>query len=138
MPTLLEEEIRSQPAILANLLDREAARIDAIVNALPPVDYVHIAARGSSDHAALYASYALAALAGYPVSLATPSLHSLYHLPPRLAGALVVGISQSGQAPDIVPLLAEGRPQGRPTPAITNDRPPPPAPTPHPPVELHA
>src|SRR5258708_22695382 len=96
MPTLLEEEIRSQPAILANLLDREAARIDAIVHALPPVDYVHIAARGSSDHAALYASYALASLAGYPVSLATPPPHSLYHLPPRLAGAPVVGISPSG------------------------------------------
>jgi glucosamine--fructose-6-phosphate aminotransferase (isomerizing) len=138
MPTLLEEEIRSQPAILADLLDREAARIGAIVKALPPFDYVHIAARGSSDHAALYASYALAALAGYPVSLATPSLHSLYHLPPRLPGALVVGISQSGQSPDIVAVLEEGKRQGRPTLAITNDGASPLAGTADHVVELHA
>jgi glucosamine--fructose-6-phosphate aminotransferase (isomerizing) len=38
-----------------------------------------------------------------------------------MAGALVVGISQSGQSPDIVAVLEEGRRQGRPTLAITND-----------------
>jgi glucosamine--fructose-6-phosphate aminotransferase (isomerizing) len=35
--------------------------------------------------------------------------------------ALVVGISQSGQSPDIVAVLEEGKRQGRPTLAITND-----------------
>jgi glucosamine--fructose-6-phosphate aminotransferase (isomerizing) len=54
------------------------------------------------------------------VALATPSLFSLYSEPPRLEGALVVGISQSGQSPDIVSVLREGRKQGRPTLAITN------------------
>jgi len=72
------------------------------------------------------------------VSLATPSLHSLYHLPPRLAGALVVGISQSGQSPDIVAVLEEGRRQGRPTLAITNDGSSPLAATADHVVELHA
>jgi glucosamine--fructose-6-phosphate aminotransferase (isomerizing) len=38
-----------------------------------------------------------------------------------MANALVVGISQSGQSPDITAVLAEGRRQGRPTLAITND-----------------
>jgi glucosamine--fructose-6-phosphate aminotransferase (isomerizing) len=55
-----------------------------------------------------------------PVALATPSLFTRYHQVPRLDEALVVGISQSGQSPDVVAVLAEARRQGRPTLAITN------------------
>jgi glucosamine--fructose-6-phosphate aminotransferase (isomerizing) len=121
MVSLLETEIATQPDVLARLLDHELARIGQIVATLPPFEYVLIAARGSSDHAAVYAQYALAALAGYPVALAAPSLHTLYETPPRMAGALVVGISQSGQSPDITAVLDAARAQGRPTLAITND-----------------
>jgi glucosamine--fructose-6-phosphate aminotransferase (isomerizing) len=55
------------------------------------------------------------------VALAAPSLFTRYHTPPRLEGALVIGISQSGQSPDIVSVLQEARSQGTPTIAITND-----------------
>src|SRR5689334_11623280 len=105
MTTLLEQEIGSQPEVIAELLEREAARVSQIVTQLPAFDYVLIAARGTSDHAATYAKYAWPALAGYPVALAAPSLHTLYHSAPRMRGALVVGISQSGQSPDIVAVL---------------------------------
>lgn len=121
MVALLEQEIWSQPHLIARFLDRELEHIGAITAQLPAFDYAVIAARGSSDHAAHYAKYAWAALAGYPVALATPSLHTLYDRPPRMAGALVIGISQSGQSPDIVSVVEEGRRQGRPTIAITND-----------------
>jgi glucosamine--fructose-6-phosphate aminotransferase (isomerizing) len=121
MTTLLEQEIASQPEVIARLLERETERVRAIAAQLPSFDYVQIAARGTSAHAAIYASYSWGALARYSVSLATPSLHTLYHAPPRLTNALVVGISQSGQSPDIVAVLEEGRRQGRPTLAITND-----------------
>jgi glucosamine--fructose-6-phosphate aminotransferase (isomerizing) len=57
---------------------------------------------------------------GLPVALATPSLFTYYQMPPRLKNALVVGISQSGQSPDIVSVLEEGRRQGCATLAITN------------------
>lgn len=121
MSSLLEQEILSQPDVLTRLLDRETQHVRRIVAALPSFDYVLIAARGSSDHAALYATYAWAALAGYPVSLATPSLYTLYDTPPRLRNAFVIGISQSGQSPDIIAVLEEGKKQGCPTLAITND-----------------
>lgn len=121
MTTLLEEEILSQPEVLARLLERESERTGNIVAGLPAFQYVLIAARGTSDHAATYAKYAWAALAGYPVALATPSLYTLYQQTPRLEGALVVGVSQSGQSPDIVSVVEAGRRQGRPTLAITND-----------------
>ena len=121
MSTQLEQEIASQPAVIASLLAREMPRVADICSRLPPFDYVLIAARGSSDHAAMYAKYAWAALAGHPIALAAPSLHTLYAAPPRMTGALVVGISQSGQSPDIVAVLTEARRQGCPTLAITND-----------------
>ncbi len=121
MTSLLEQEIQSQPDVIVRLLERETARVGSIVAQLPRFDYALIAARGTSDHAATYAKYAWAALAGRPVALATPALHTIYGTPPRMASALVVGISQSGQSPDIVAVVEEGKRQGRPTLAITND-----------------
>lgn len=121
MTSLLEQEIMSQPAVISQLLEAELHAITEITAQLPPFEYALIAARGSSDHAAIYAKYAWAALASYPVALAAPSLHTLYQTAPRMAGALVVGISQSGQSPDIIAVLEEGKRQGRPTLAITND-----------------
>jgi glucosamine--fructose-6-phosphate aminotransferase (isomerizing) len=114
MSSLLEQEIQSQANVISGLLARETQHIERITAQLPAFDYALIAARGSSDHAATYAQYIWA-------SLATPSLYTLYKSAPRLAGALVVGISQSGQSPDIIAILEEGRRQGRPTLAITND-----------------
>ncbi len=55
-----------------------------------------------------------------PVAFATPSLFTLYEQPPRLDGALVVGISQSGESPDVVEVVREAGRQGRPSIAITN------------------
>ncbi|MGI8515314.1 MAG: SIS domain-containing protein [Acidimicrobiia bacterium] len=54
------------------------------------------------------------------VSLPAPSLYGLYQSPPRLDGALVMGISQSGESPDLLAALSEARKQGRPTLSITN------------------
>lgn len=138
MGTLLEAEIASQPEVIAGLLDAELGRIGRIAAALPPFSHAIIAARGTSDHAAAYAQYAWGAVARYAVALATPSLHTLYQAPPRMDGALVVGVSQSGQSPDIVAVLEEGRRQGRPTLAITNDGASPLAATADHVIELHA
>lgn len=138
MVSLLEQEIASQPDVIARLLERETGHIVQIVAQLPAFDYVIIAARGSSDHAATYAKYAWATLGHYPVALATPSLQTLYSESPRMTNALVVGISQSGQSPDIIAVLEEGRRQGRPTLAITNDGSSPLAAAADHVVELHA
>ena len=117
----LEVELREQPAALARLLDREAAAALAVGRRLAgDVRLVVIAARGSSDNAARYAKYLFGARNRLPVALATPSLYGLYRRPPRLDGALVVGVSQSGSSPDVVGVLAEARAQGRPTVAVTN------------------
>jgi glutamine---fructose-6-phosphate transaminase (isomerizing) len=120
--SLLLHEIAEQPERLGNLLADGAGEVEAIARALRarPVHHVVIAARGSSDNAARYAQYVFGAFNRMTVTLATPSLFTRYHAPPRMAGALVVGISQSGQSPDLVAVVDEGRRQGCPTLAITN------------------
>ena len=85
------------------------------------VRYLLIASRGSSSNAARYAQYLLGRANRVPVAFATPSLYTLYEQPPRLDGALVIGISQSGKSPDVGAVIDEARRQGRPTIAITND-----------------
>src|SRR5215218_9127842 len=119
----LWSEIHEQPAVLEELLRTQAghaAEVAAAIAARQPA-WALVAARGSSDNAGLYAQYLWGARNRLAVALATPSLFTHYARPPRLAGALVVGISQSGQSPDIVGVLAEARRQGAPTLAITND-----------------
>jgi glucosamine--fructose-6-phosphate aminotransferase (isomerizing) len=121
--SFLQSEIRQQPNVLSALLDGEmenARRIAADLQARG-VKYVVIAARGTSDNAARYGQYLLGGYNRLPVGLATPSLFSVYGEPPRLEGGLIVGISQSGQSPDIVAVLDEARSQGAPTLAVTND-----------------
>jgi len=120
--SILQQEIHEQPIALERFLADQATTADELVHALRlrDIQYVLIAARGTSDNAARYAQYVLGAFNRIQVALATPSLYTVYGTPPDLSGALVVGISQSGQSPDIVSVLTTGRAQGRPTLAITN------------------
>jgi glutamine---fructose-6-phosphate transaminase (isomerizing) len=120
--SILLGEIGQQPRTLARLLADGLGEVEAVAAALRPLDIRHvvIAARGSSDNAARYAQYVLGAFNRITVTLATPSLFTRYNAPPRMDGALVVGISQSGQSPDLVAVVEEGRRQGCPTLAITN------------------
>jgi len=119
----LKSEILDQPAVLTRLL---ANRMDDVRRMAQEIahrelDFVLLAARGTSDNAGLYAKYVWGIRNRLPVALAAPSMFSVYQSPPLLKHALVVGISQSGQSPDIVNVVQEGRRQGAPTLAITDD-----------------
>ena len=117
------EEIAEQPAVAARLLLQSHDAVDAIGNRIRetrPRGYV-IAARGSSDHAALYAKYLFGVRNRALVALAAPSLFSSYARPPHLEGQCVIGISQSGESPDVVSVLQEARRQGALTVAISNE-----------------
>jgi len=118
----LREEIMEQPRSLERLIDGQWSHIRDVASALGEreFDTIFLTARGTSDHAGLYAKYLWGAGNGLPIALAAPSLFSVYEAPPRLNRALVLGISQSGQSPDIVSVMEEGRRQGMPTLAITN------------------
>jgi glutamine---fructose-6-phosphate transaminase (isomerizing) len=116
------QEIHEQPQVIEQLIDRERKTIADLARAIQArgVSHVVIAARGTSDNAGRYAQYLLGAT-GLSVGLATPSLFSIYQQPPRIATALVIGISQSGKSPDIVAVLTEAKSQGALTAVITNE-----------------
>jgi glucosamine--fructose-6-phosphate aminotransferase (isomerizing) len=117
------EEIAEQPAVAARLLaegGEVALAIGARIREAAPRGFV-IAARGSSDHAALYAKYLLGARNRALVALAAPSLFTHYARPPRIEGQCVIGISQSGASPDVIAVIEEGKRQGALTVAITNE-----------------
>jgi fructoselysine-6-P-deglycase FrlB-like protein len=99
--SFLYQEIHEQPGVLANLIDNELDHIQNIAAGLRRRRLTHtlIAARGTSDNAGRYAQYLFGAVNHMPVGLATPSLYSIYHRPPKLEDALVIGISQSGRSP---------------------------------------
>ncbi len=118
----LHDEIFEQPDVIRRLIQGQRARVEEAAALIRRHDirYVFLAARGTSDNAGRYAGYLWGAHNHLTVALAAPSLFTFYQSPPRLANALVVGISQSGQSPDIVSVLEEGREQGAPCIAITN------------------
>ncbi|MEO8954971.1 MAG: SIS domain-containing protein [Ktedonobacteraceae bacterium] len=120
--TLMLDEIQEQPAALRRTLSNtlEPVRQVALEAQQRNVDLVILAARGTSDHAALYAQYLFQYLNGIPVALATPSLYTLYGASLQLGHALVIGISQSGESPDIVEVVAQARKAGALTAGITN------------------
>jgi glucosamine--fructose-6-phosphate aminotransferase (isomerizing) len=119
----LRDEILEQPAVIRRLIRTSRGNMDAIGRAIQAreIDTVVIAARGTSDHAAIYAQYVFGVRHRLPVALAAPSILSLYGVEPRFERSLVIGISQSGASPDVAGIVAAARRQGAPTIAITNN-----------------
>lgn len=119
----LEQEIAEQPAVIERLIGQGQPRAKQIADAIREADpaFVVIAARGTSDNAGRYAQYLFGITANLSVGLAAPSIHTLYGAKPNLSRALVIGISQSGQAEDVRQVINDARQQGALTVSITND-----------------
>ncbi len=118
----LYREIHEQPSLIKNLIGAPQDGLKTLAAEIQSrgIHHTFIAARGTSDNAGRYAKYLLGAHNQIDVSLATPSLFTIYDRPPDLSDSLVLGISQSGKSPDIVSVITEGKKQGSLTAAITN------------------
>jgi len=118
----MHREIHEQPQAVARQYDAEGPAIAALGRRLrrTPPELVILAARGTSDNAALYGRYLIETLWGIPVSLAAPSVLTVYGARLRLRRTLVIGLSQSGASPDIVEFTATARARGARTVAVTN------------------
>ena len=88
----LHSEINEQPQRIATLLSSQRKSVEKIAVEIQKrdVQYVFLAARGTSDNAGRYANYLLGAMNGLPLALATPSLFTYYNRPPKLKNALVL------------------------------------------------
>lgn len=121
--TLMFKEIFEQPLALEHTLraEREHAREFKKFARAHPFRLIVLVGRGTSDNAALFGRYLFELTTGIPVSLCAPSIHTVYHARLDLRDALVVGISQSGEATDINMVLKAARKQGAYTIGITNE-----------------
>ncbi|GAB3282649.1 SIS domain-containing protein [Parasphingorhabdus pacifica] len=114
-------EIDEQPGVFGDLI-AEQAEIHRVAGRLAKrrPRFALLAARGSSDHAAMYAKYLIEVLLGLPVGFVSPSTTTLYEARPDLTDVLLLSISQSGGSPDLVEVTEVGRRCGATTVAVTN------------------
>src|ERR1039457_2253293 len=97
---LMLDEIRHQPDALERTLahqSRQIGKFRAFLEKRQP-RLVVIVARGTSDNAAQFGRYLIEITTGIPVSLAAPSVATLYGARMNYKDALVIGISQSGES----------------------------------------
>ena len=116
-------EIRQQPAALEKTLKSEvrvARGLRRVMEQRRP-RLIVLAARGTSDNAAQFGRYLLEIETGIPVSLAAPSINTLYGAAVDLSDALVVAVSQSGESTDTNFVLEAAKKQGAVTVGITNE-----------------
>src|SRR3972149_2932498 len=106
---LMIAEIHEEPTALDRLIEKELARVWALAErwATQPPRFIFIAARGTSDHVALYGKYLLETTTGIPVGLAAPSVSGIYQASLRMDAPLMIGISQSGEAADVISVLEQ-------------------------------
>lgn len=122
MMSQMLREIAQQPAVLEKIIKGESGKLRKLGAFLRDreIDLIVLAARGSSDNAAVFGRYLLEVACGIPVSLSAPSVYTLYKAKLDLKRALVVGVSQSGEGTDVNAVLEQARKYGAFTLGITN------------------
>jgi glucosamine--fructose-6-phosphate aminotransferase (isomerizing) len=121
--TGMATDIAEQPEVFAGLLASGVPALETVARAIAERRPKHVVftARGTSDHAALYAAYLTEIRLGVPAGLSSPSALTVYGARPDYSQALVVGVSQSGGSPDLAEVLRIAREQGALTLAVTNN-----------------
>jgi len=124
--TNLGEIMRSEIAEIPSVFQKLSNQIPAITNqiqalSLNNIDSVILVARGTSDNAALFLKYLIETKIGIPCGLASPSVVTIYKSKLKFTNCLVIGLSQSGQSPDIVTYTKAAKAGGAKSIALTND-----------------
>ncbi|WP_432189719.1 SIS domain-containing protein [Streptomyces sp. Tue6028] len=120
---IMAREMAEQPDVMRRLLDTGAPRIQDVARQVASRSprFVLLAARGTSDNAALYAKYLLEIRLGMPCGLTSMSTITAYGARPDLSDVLVITVSQSGGSPDLVASTRAAREAGAITLAVTNN-----------------
>ncbi|GAC1636432.1 MAG: SIS domain-containing protein [Chloroflexota bacterium] len=119
---IMAREIGEQPDVLRRIEEEGRGPIERVAGAVRRRQprFVLFVARGTSDHAALYAKYLVETRLGLPAGLVSPSTATVYNAFPYLRDVLFVGISQSGSSPDLIEPMIRARGAGAITVAVTN------------------
>ncbi len=118
------DEIFAQPKQIRLLQENIDHQLDAILEWFKehPDAEITLAARGSSDNACNYFKYLAEVYLGIPVTLAAPSVVTLYGGKLRYReNDLIIGVSQSGEAQDVLAVMNQGKASGAKVVAFTNN-----------------
>lgn len=120
--TLMQQEIFQQPEVFKKCIETNRETLETLVKTLKEkeITNVYIAARGTSDHAGTYGKYLIESMVGIPAGLAAPSAITLYGGKMNFKNMLVIGISQSGAAADVLEVMKQAKSTGAVTLTITN------------------
>ncbi|WP_234504566.1 MULTISPECIES: SIS domain-containing protein [Thermus] len=123
MASFMRQEAEEAPQVVERLLRENEAEVKSLAAFLkrkPPALALTVA-RGSSDHAALFAKYLLEARLEWPVLPLAPSVLTLYRARPKPPHpALLLAYSQSGESPDLLEAVRAYRGRGVLTVALVN------------------
>ncbi len=120
--TAMRTEALEAPDRVAAQLAANGPRLERLAERLrtrPPA-FAMTVARGSSNHAAGYARYLFETALGLVTASAAPSVVTCYGAELRVADALVLAVSQSGESPDLLATLEAARRGGAQTVALVN------------------
>jgi glutamine---fructose-6-phosphate transaminase (isomerizing) len=121
--THMAAEIAEIPEVIGRVLRDgadETERIAALIRQRRP-RFATVVARGTSDHAGIYARYLIETTLGLPVGLVASSVTTLYHARIDWRDVLLLAISQSGAGPDVAGVTDAARRGGAITVALTNE-----------------
>jgi glucosamine--fructose-6-phosphate aminotransferase (isomerizing) len=121
--SVLLQEIVEQPAAIARVADNSPAFAEIAAEIRRRgVRVLRLVAHGSSDNAASFGVYAFGLLPGWTAVRDSISLTVYYGAEIDVTDSCVIGLSQSGETPDVVEYVELARHRGAYTVAITNDR----------------
>ncbi len=110
----MEQEANESADIIEQILQDSAAPFHELKSHFQniPLNFIATLARGSSDHAALFAKYTFEKYLGIFTSSVAPSLHTIYKVNINYTNSIVLGISQSGKSHDLVESMKYARQNG--------------------------
>ena len=118
----MASEIAEQPEMFNRILANRN-QINEVAKAIAKTNphTVLFAARGTSDHAAIYGKYLAETQCGLASGLISPSSFTVYEAKPNYQGVLLIAVSQSGGSPDLVQSARISKECGATVLAITNN-----------------
>ena len=122
--SIMLKEIHQQPEKIRETLRINSDEIKSIAKKIREMNpkIIHFAARGSSEHACITAKYLFEIVCGIPCNIFNPSIITAYNSKYNLANSVAIGVSQCGEAPDVVEVLNRAKESGGLTIGITNTK----------------
>jgi glucosamine--fructose-6-phosphate aminotransferase (isomerizing) len=119
---IIQSEIAEIPEVFSRIISNQKLFADAVALIKGrDINNVIIVARGTSAHAGIFLRTLIETEMGLPVGLASPSAVSINDAKLKFRNTLVIGISQSGQSPDLLSYLKASAEGGALIITMTND-----------------